>query len=79
MKRLPWAKFTIRSTPKMIVSPAEMSHRYIASDRPMRPWKAMFSITVAGLTRRVEASTACLRTLAYFAFVVATGVNGGCR
>src|SRR5712691_7475195 len=44
MKRLPWAKFTIRRTPKMIVSPAEISHRYIASDRPMRPWKAIVSI-----------------------------------
>src|SRR5437868_6418770 len=45
MKRLPCAKFTMRSTPKMSVRPAEMSHRYIASDRPMRPWKAMLSIT----------------------------------
>src|SRR5712691_12889577 len=44
MNRLPWAKFTIRRTPKMIVSPAEISHRYIASDRPIRPWKAIVSI-----------------------------------
>src|SRR5258706_16373038 len=44
MKRLPWAKFTIFSTPKMIVSPAEISQRYIASDRPINPWKAKFSI-----------------------------------
>src|SRR5262245_38538337 len=28
----------------MIVSPAEISHRYIASDRPIRPWKAKFSM-----------------------------------
>src|SRR5229473_6500385 len=28
----------------MIVSPAEISHRYIAIDRPMRPWKAIVSI-----------------------------------
>src|SRR2546428_2758703 len=44
MKRLRWAKFTIRSTPKMMVSPAEISHRYSAIDRPMRPWKAIVSI-----------------------------------
>jgi hypothetical protein len=44
MNKLPWTKLTIWSTPKMIVSPAEISQRYITVGRPMKPWKAIVSV-----------------------------------
>ncbi|MNC95676.1 hypothetical protein D3C83_128510 [compost metagenome] len=72
MNRLPWAKFTIRSTPKMIVRPAEISQRYIASDRPIKPWKAKFSIAGGQ-----EGAAGRLPRNGYL--VIETGAKGGCR